>query len=69
MNKNCKLVDRRRITNENENEKGTYRVVLIADTEDDVPEVQADWAPFSICFIAETGNCKVLNTQGVWVDV
>lgn len=71
--KNFKVTDMQRFSIEGEI---TFdKVVILADTEEDVPdknysedEPNKKWAPFSVCYIAATGNCKVLNTQGVWVD-
>lgn len=65
--KNYKVVDRRFI--EFRNGKSTFQVVILADTAEDVPEVQADWAPMSVCYIADSNDCKILNTKGEWVDV
>lgn len=43
------------------------RVVILVDTEADIPEPHNDWNPGSICMIANTHNFKVLNLEREWV--
>ena len=43
-----------------------YRVTLLVDTAEDVPEVNAAWEPGSICMIAATHTYKMLNNGREW---
>lgn len=58
----------------NEDGKKLFLVTLIADTEADIPteshpegRPDVEWAPGSMCMIADGHQCKILNHNGEWV--
>lgn len=61
------IIERESSCNADENGKVLQRVVILADTADDLPEPDASWAVGSICMIAETHKYKVLNSEREWV--
>lgn len=47
--------------------KTTGIVTIVVDTEEDIPtEIPDRWETGSLCFIAETHKCKVLNHNREW---
>lgn len=44
-----------------------HKVVILVDTEDDIPEPQTDWMTGSYCMIAETHTYKILNNERTWI--
>ena len=61
------MIERGSSLSADENGKVLQRVVILADTADDVPEADESWAVGSICMIAATHKYKVLNGEREWV--
>lgn len=43
-----------------------YRVTLICDTTDDIPEALDTWDAGSIAMVADGHSYKVLDSEGAW---
>ena len=42
------------------------RVTILVDTSAEIPTPDEAWEPGSICMIADTHTCKVLNNEREW---
>ena len=61
------MIERESSCNADENGKVMQRVVILVDTADDLPELDASWDSGSICMIAEDHSYKILNNEREWV--
>jgi hypothetical protein len=44
-----------------------FRVTILVDTEDDLPEPETNWTPGSMALIAEDHTFRVMNNEREWV--
>ena len=42
------------------------RVLILADTVNDIPTPLPTWVPLSLCLVADGHNTLILNTEGEW---
>lgn len=46
-----------------------YYVALIADTEEDIPNLPTDYAPGSTCLVVENSSLWILGNDSTWYNL
>ena len=61
------MIERESSCNADESGKALQRVVILVDTAEDLPEVDAGWDAGSLAIVADTHRYKILNSEREWV--